>query len=180
MNKANKRGITLIELICVLAVVAILGPLIGGFITTAGAQYNNAALHTRAKSNVTMLQEFCESELRLATAAEIKAEFSYEPPTATSKILYANGNNGFVYNDLNVPYLGQDSDIYKGIRYGIHFTAEPDGSLTIVITAYAEKNATPDTTKKLYSATSTIKLLNATVAQTNEHAWLWYQPAHAK
>ncbi|MEG1641143.1 MAG: ATP-binding cassette domain-containing protein, partial [Ruthenibacterium sp.] len=48
MNKANKRGITLVELICVLAVVAILGAIVGGFMTSAGAQYENAALHKRA------------------------------------------------------------------------------------------------------------------------------------
>ncbi|MEF9970665.1 MAG: type II secretion system protein, partial [Ruthenibacterium sp.] len=101
MNKANKRGITLIELICVLAVVAILGPLIGGFITTAGAQYTNAALHTRAKSNVIMLQQVCESDLRLATAATI-TDVDSPPPAGTTSIHMISGNhyNGYFYAGL--------------------------------------------------------------------------------
>lgn len=176
MKKANKRGVTLIELICVLAVVAILGTLVGGFITMAGAEYTNAALHMRAKSNVTLIQKSLEADLRYVENAVLSNNI-WSAPEKTSRVIYSNQYNGRIYtNDgqnAAVDYFASIPDFYDIFLYQIDFS-EDKGGLSAKITAYTQKNGLRD--KKMYSAKWTLNFLNTTLAPASNPIAIWYQP----
>ncbi|MEG2843674.1 MAG: type II secretion system protein [Ruthenibacterium sp.] len=179
MNKANKRGITLVELICVLAVVAILGAIVGGFMTSAGAQYENAALHTRAKNAIATIQTMLETDLRLADKAVLSTERT-TPSPGTKKVFYSNPNNGRIYtsdgkDDHAVDYLSSMPELYKNLMYEIKFGSDK-GSLVTTLTAYSIKDGKFD--KKIHAATWTMSFLNTTLESSGaDSVALWYMPA---
>ncbi|MEG1699613.1 MAG: type II secretion system protein, partial [Oscillospiraceae bacterium] len=79
MNKKSKKGITLVELICTIAMMGIVLVVVGALISTFSAQFVVIMDKTNAKTASAIMLETIEQRLRLAKSATFSDKIEPNP-----------------------------------------------------------------------------------------------------
>lgn len=161
--RRSKKGVTLVELIVVLALLGVVISVAGGILSSFSQQYTRIALRQRAKDNITYLQQVFENEVRYAKTAQLRDDAG---AAGRRGIFSDSANGGRVYaGSAGSDVFAEVKNAYEGIGYVVHFTHKGGSSVQMVVTAYpvvkAGGKTVPDVTAQpLYTGTRTVHLLS--------------------
>lgn len=161
--RRSKKGVTLVELVVVLALLAVVISVAGGILSSFSAQCTRIALRQRAKDNITYLQQVFENEVRYAKSAELQDDAG---AAGRSGIFSDNAKGGRVYvGAAGSDVFGDIKNAYDGIGYVVSFAHKGGSAVQLVVQAYPVVSAggktVPDVTAQpLYTGTRTVHLLN--------------------
>lgn len=158
-HKNTKKGVTLVELITVLAVVAIIGMLAATAFSTAGREYGNILDVGRAKAAVNTMQEQLNNRLRYTGQNLPAGQAAAVTPADTGYGSFLYAEDGILKQTDGSDYFADIDGIYDGLQYEITFSAAGSDS---VIFHFAAKRDLADA-KAIYTADYTLHFLNASV-----------------
>ena len=149
MKIKSKKGIPLVELICVIAIMGFLLTLLGSLFVSLSAQYVRVMDKNHAKTATVLLLETMEPRVRLAKEATV-ADARSQSAGAIS--WYATPQGVVEYtNNVETPLL-PDAE-YKGLQCNVRFA--PQGTRAVTITVEFTKKGEP-----VYTESRTVLLLN--------------------
>ena len=160
----NKKGITLMELICTLAILTVVGALMGGLITSASRQYTRAAEVNRAKLAIDTMEQYLETELRYAKEASVSS--------GGEKALYSDG--GIVCAADGSDFFSGQNGIYGGLYYTLTFSPTANNCIELHFSVARTAGTEP-----FYTDAETLHFLNAALdgSAGATYSTLYYTPA---
>lgn len=150
----NKKGLTLVELVCTLAISGFLLIGLSTAIATMGAQYVRIMDSTRAKANATVMLETIEPALRAASGGLITNEM----PSGYVYSWYKETDGKFKQKNNGTVTELFDSSLYGYFDYDMQYFLINKSTLLCEVRVYDKRH------KVLYKGSSTISLLNTNPA----------------
>ncbi|MEF9866239.1 MAG: type II secretion system protein [Oscillospiraceae bacterium] len=150
MNKKSKKGITLVELICTIAMMGIVLVVVGALISTFSAQFVVIMDKNNAKTASAIMLETIEQRLRLAKSATFSDKIE---PNPIYNAIYINDDGLLAESSGGTETVMFEKAFYKGLQCKVDFSRHDSRSVEIFINF--EKNS-----KEVYSTSRTIMLLN--------------------
>lgn len=142
----SRKGITLVELICTLAVMAVLGLMMGGILSSAGGEYTRAAAFSRAKRAVDTMEPYLDEELRYAENVSVTG--------GSAKALYAA--NGILCTADGSDFFAGLKGVYNGLYYTLTFVPAQNSSIELHFSVAAKQGG-----EVIYTDVYTMRFLNA-------------------
>lgn len=147
----KKRGVTLVEIIIAIGILAIVLSSVYGFNLFGIRSYSLGESEWNLQNNVRMLSDLITNETRYASEVEITDKtpvqgdgYNYFRTEGKEVKFYKNGELVSVFKGNTLPYM----------RYEVDFTASAGNELTFIITAYDERRG------KSYKIDSKVLCLN--------------------